>query len=173
MSCNAKNLTVGTKFSRTSYGEIVEVIANGTFVVKNEEGKEWQITGDIVAEEFFTPDQYDDAFELTRTELFEELLKQQRIVMTVFFTKKPDHKKLVLTVEKLMEGDQPCNKRELSKILKEATTGEERTMIGRHYGAIDEFGRLQFVDMENKGLRLVDPRTVEWFIAGNIKYVLK
>ena len=59
-------------------------------------------------------------------------------------------------------------------MLKDATAGEERTMIGRHYGVTDEFGRLRFTAMEKDGgLRLVDPRTVEWAIIDNIKYELK
>ena len=60
-------------------------------------------------------------------------------------------------------------------ILQLATAGDERTMIGRHQGVQDDFGRLQFTDMEATGspLKQVDPRTVEWSIIGNVKYVLK
>jgi hypothetical protein len=49
-------------------------------------------------------------------------------------------------------------------------------MVGRHHGHKDEFGRLQFTDMEvtsGHNLRLVDPRTVEEAIIANVKYVVK
>ena len=55
-------------------------------------------------------------------------------------------------------------------------------MVGRHYGAVDEFGRIHFVDMEierditksyDNRMRLVDPRTIKYLIVNNVKYILK
>lgn len=95
--------------------------------------------------------------------------------MTVYFRKKPEHKTLTGLVTELLDGN--INRpglRKLSTMLKEATAGEERTMIGRHYGVSDEFGRLRFTAMEKDGgLRLIDPRTVEWAIIDGVKYELK
>jgi hypothetical protein len=66
----------------------------------------------------------------------------------------------------------------ISKII----PGELRVMKGRHYGEVDDLGRVRFVDMEislNKNsnmdnrLRLVDPRTISYIIVDGIKYSLK
>ena len=59
--------------------------------------------------------------------------------------------------------------------------GEERTMVGRHYGTQDANGRVSFVDMEvetkasgyDARMRLVDPRTLNYLIVGGVKYVVK
>jgi len=66
--------------------------------------------------------------------------------------------------------------------LKTALEGEERTMVGRHYGSQDEFGRIKFIDMDAKldpakdydtRQRLVDPRTLNWLILKGVKYIVK
>ena len=55
-------------------------------------------------------------------------------------------------------------------------------MKGRHYGNIDDLGRIHFIDMEvEKGdnpdydgrSRQVDPRTIQYLIVNNVKYTLK
>jgi hypothetical protein len=46
-------------------------------------------------------------------------------------------------------------------------------MFGRHEGAYDEHGRLYFVDMESKGMRTVDLRTVESVFVNGRLYVVK
>jgi hypothetical protein len=72
----------------------------------------------------------------------------------------------------------------VKKNLADALTGEERTMVGRHYGRTDEFGRIKFIDMEAPGgydeakdsdsrQRLVDPRTINWAILRGVKYEVK
>ena len=70
----------------------------------------------------------------------------------------------------------------IKKAVKHGLEGEERVMIGRHYGASDDFGRVHFVDMEvvkdaskdyDTRMRLVDPRTLQHLIVNNVKYNLK
>lgn len=168
----------GTKFSRSSYGTVVRKDFD-TIIVKNEEGLEWSIGKHIFEAEFYTPDQYDEVKEVTRTDMAELIIGNPRIVMTVRFRKQPDKKDLVSAVKKLLDdaeagGKRPSD-RKLSSLLTEATAGEERTMIGRHHGHQDEFGRLQFTDMEATGhnLRTIDTRTVEEAIFGGVKYTLK
>lgn len=55
-------------------------------------------------------------------------------------------------------------------------------MIGRHYGNLNEFGRLSFIDMEEikdsskpyeTRIRQVDPRNLLWLIVDGIKYIVK
>lgn len=176
--CSATKLKKGTKWSRISYGEILDISYN-QITVRNEKGTEWTVTPAIVEDEFFTPDQYEEVKEVNRTEMVNAIVGNARIIMSVHFKKKPDHKDLVSTVTELLDdekgGRTRLSSRKLSSLLKAATAGEDRTMIGRHQGVQDEFGRLQFTDMESPGvpLKQVDPRTVEWAIVGNVKYVLK
>jgi hypothetical protein len=177
--CEASKLRKGTKFSRISYGEIVGIYRR-EITVRNEAGTTWTISPDIVEDEFYTPDQFTEVKEVNRTEMVQAIVSNPRIVMRVTFKKKPDPKDLKSAVGQLLDDVEAGGKRpgvrKLASILKEATEGQTRVMIGRHSGALDEFGRLQFTDMEvTKGhnLRQVDPRTVEEAIVAGIKFVLK
>jgi hypothetical protein len=177
--CDPVQIEKGTKFSRISYGTIVQA-SRHEITVRNEEGKEWTITPELVAAEFYTPDQYLDVQELSRTEMVKAIVGNPHIVMTVNFNKQADAKDLRTAVTELLDDERAgrtrLGPRKLANFLKAATTGQERTLVGRHYGKADEFGRIQFVDMEvesGHNLRQVDPRTVQWAIFGNVKYVLK
>ncbi len=176
--CDSSKLKRGTKWSRISYGEVVDTSFN-QITVRNEKGSEWTLTPAIVEDEFFTPDQFEEVKEVNRGEMVNAIVSSARIIMSVHFKKKPDHKDLVATVTELLDdesgGRTRPGSRKLSSLLKTATAGQDRTMIGRHQGVQDGFGRLQFTDMESPGvpLKQVDPRTVEWAIIGNVKYVLK
>lgn len=172
---DAAKLKVGEKWSRHSYGTVLSVDFQ-TVQVENENGLKWGLSRDIFEQEFTVADQFTDTVKVTRTEMVEHIVNAARVCMTVHFRKKPDHKDLVTAVESLLDGTtaRPKSTRSLSTLLKKATAGEERTMVGRHYGGADEFGRLQFTAMEKGGgLRLIDPRTVEWAIIDNVMYVLK
>jgi len=164
---------VGSKWSRQSYGEIVDTHPQG-YKVRNELGHEWFVSTEILDYEFTFADQYDEEVTLTRTSMVEKILASTRIAMTVHFTKKPEFKKLHECVAAMLVSDVRPGPRQLAKILKEATEGEPRTMIGRHYGEFDDLGRLRFTDMEDGGgLRLVDPRTVLWCIISGKRYEVK
>lgn len=171
---NAAVLRPGDKWSRHSYGEVVHATGYQV-VVKNDAGLEWTIDANLFEKEFNVADQFSKVEKITRTEMVEKIVAAARLVMTVHFRKKPEHKTLTELVTRLLDGvvKRP-GPRKLSSMLKDATAGEERTMIGRHYGTSDDFGRLQFTAMEKDGgLRLIDPRTVEWAIIDGVKYELK
>jgi hypothetical protein len=60
--------------------------------------------------------------------------------------------------------------------------GKLRVMKGRHYGNVDELGRVHFIDMEitkdaskdyDTRSRQVDPRTIQHLIINKVKYILK
>ena len=172
--CDVRFLGTGTKFSRISYGEVVDVTPTSV-EVKNEEGLKWTVGRSIFEEEFFTPNQFAETEEVTRTAMIQVIDSNPRIIMTVKFKKKPEQKALVDTVQGLLDADDRPSIGTLRKILKSAVEGEMRTMVGRHQGVYDDFGRLMFTDMEadDSRLRLVDPRTVEEIVVENVKYVLK
>jgi hypothetical protein len=171
---SARDLKAGDKWSRHSYGTVLAV-DRGTIRVENEHGLKWNIDTDLFEKEFNVADQFQATEKVTRTEMVEKITSAARLVMTVHFRKKPDHKDLVSAVTDLLDSKATRPKpRALSSLLKKATAGEERTMVGRHHGSSDEFGRLQFTAMEKGGgLRLVDPRTVEWCIIDNVRYEVK
>ncbi len=178
VQCDVEQIQIGDKWSRISYGEVIGKDYRG-IVVRNEKGVEWTLSNDIVEAEFVFAEQFEETEELTRTEMVQKIVSHARVAMTVHFKKKPEHKELVEAVTSLLDdekaGKERPKPRTLSSLLKKATGGEDRTLIGRHYGVQDEFGRLQFTDMQATKFpyKQIDPRTVEWAIIENVKYVLK
>ena len=176
--CDTDKLKAGDKWSRISYGEVVSRDSYQV-EVKNERGDVWTLSPELFEAEFSTANQFEKVEEVNQTDLISIVLRNARIVMTIHFRKQPDPKDLRDVVRDLLDdargGGKSLTDRQLSKKLKEATAGQPRTMVGRHMGSQDERGRIQFTDMEATSipLKVVDPRTVEWAIIGNIKYVLK
>jgi len=175
-SCNASRLKAGDKFSRISYGEVVSK-QFGEIRVRNEDGFTWSIGSNIVEKEFTIADQYEKTEKVTRTQMVDLIKKSARVVMSITFRKKPEHKDLVDAVEMLIteHATKKIGRRTLSAQLKVATAGKERTIVGRHTGAVDDFGRICFTDMEaaDGRLRTVDPRTVDRCIIENVCYEVK
>lgn len=175
----------GDKWSRLSYGEITDV--NGdSIMIKNEDGKAWTISKDIFEAEFNVAGSTSNGVvgNITQTALIDLVLSKPGTIMTVNFNKKIDEKEVA---EIILEA-RPATLVGAKKLAKDILRGEERTMIGRHYHSIDEMGRLQFIDMElpkeikttkdgtctyDTRLRKVDPRTINWVIVENVKYIVK
>ena len=73
-------------------------------------------------------------------------------------------------VRKILDSDDGL------KILSDAFfTSAHIAFVTKSNGGTDEFGRLQFLDVESNtpGLKTVDPRTVEYAIIDNVRYELK
>lgn len=64
---SARQLKRGDKWSRHSYGEVVD-FRHGAVVVKNEHGLEWTIDESLFEKEFNVADQYAKVEKITRTE---------------------------------------------------------------------------------------------------------
>lgn len=186
MNIDFLKIKKGDYWSRIAYGKVVEKHDN-YLVIRNENGCEWTIEGSIVRNELSFHDQYEEVIELTWTELKEKFKDSTRIIMTVNFNKKIDEKEYI---EKLVSFYPNKNGTLKSKVqyeedIKSATKslllGQERTMIGRHFGTYKS-ERIVFIDMElerndskdyDTRIRLVDPRTLNWLIVDNVKYVRK
>lgn len=177
-----------TKFSELKTGEVlsetqfytVEKIVGDKVQLKNDNGENVIVNNKYVENMLNSSQQVTSTEKLTRTELTEKFLSHPRIAMTVNFNKqvKPtDIKKEIVNLYpnkggKLMsESD---FKKHVSKALN--LKGEERTMVGRHYGEQDANGRVPFIDMQvTTGIRqrLVDPRTLNWMIVNGVRYEVK
>ena len=176
-------IKVGDKFSRLSYGEVTDV--NGLDVtVKNEDGVQWMIAKNLVEEQFSMAASVESTEEkLTQTAITAKVLSNPGTVMTVSFNKKVKEADVVRMITVA-----PANTTSKAKILaREILKGEERIMIGRHYHSIDDNGQLSFIDMElekeiktsadgntyDVRMRKLDPRTINWVIVDNVKYIKK
>jgi hypothetical protein len=170
-------LKVGDKLSRISYITILKLGSESGFTnyeVENENGFKWGISGDILAEECYSADQYNETKEVTRTELIEIFSKVGDAVFTVNFNKLPTADDfLALTRD---EGNKIRSYKDMEKDFKKLK-GAERTLTGYTVDIENGFGRTTVVDLQvedkKNPLRQIDHRTLNWLICRNIKYVVK
>lgn len=176
-----ENIKKGMKFSRHSFGEVLDIVFSG-IIVKNEQGVSWTVTKDIVENEFNFSDVFEKVEEKNQTDLAKILLDNKYTIMTVNFNKKVDKKDVELKILELYpnKGGQLLSESSFKEKVKEAMdhlmNGEERTCIGYHRGTTDTGGRVYFQDMtieESNKTRLVNPLTVNYITIKNVKYVLK
>ena len=168
-------------FSEIQYYTQTEPAKDGRVIVVNESGQTIGLSEKYVQDCLVSADTFTKEEKVTRTQLAEKFISSTRVVMTVCYNKQvkaTDVKDKLASLKGL--SDAAFNK-EVAKISKTLLEGEERVMIGRHYGHINEFGRIDFTDMEQeKGagvfdgrLRQVDPRTLNFLIVDGVKYTQK
>ena len=182
---NFGSLQPGNILGESQY-YVVEKIAGDRVQLKTDAGSVVVDKG-YVEKYLNSAEQFTTEEKITKTQIADILINNPRIVMTVAFYKqdKPKTKK-AFEAEKQTKIEEiksaPIGKVEslLNDLIENPILtyipGELRIMKGRHYGEIDELGRIQFVDMEiadKNNMRQVDPRTVQWIIVGDKKYTLK
>lgn len=174
------------------------------YIVTGKKGDQVQLKNDYTGGFVVVDQAYVESYLTSASEFTEErtigkieaaniFLSNARIPLTVNFNKQVDSKDAkeqmyLLYANKggkvLSEADY---KKKVNDVVKSIITGEERTMVGRHYGELNELGRVKFIDMEqpkddkvsaegktyDSRLRQVDPRTINWMIIKGIKYTVK
>ena len=182
-------LKKGSILSETSF-YVVKEVNSSNIVVTDENDNEITIGKEYVESVLNSADDCDTTEKKTMTELAEIFINSPRIAMTVAFYKKDVEKtKKAYEAEKTAKVNEITNAkvsdvpRLLNQLIENPISktipGELRVMKGRHYGQIDELGRVKFIDMELPKadpagrIRQVDPRTIEYIICNNVKYVKK
>jgi len=187
-------LKKGSKLSETQFYTISDIRPSvipgeqGEVDVVNDYGEEITLYESYIEKLLVSADQFSETKEMSRTDLTNLFLSATNVACTVNYNKKVDEKDVLKAFEALYpnKGGKILSEADFKKAvkanLKNALTGEERTMVGRHYGSQDEFGRIRFIDMnETKDAskdydtrqRLVDPRTINWVILRGVKYTVK
>jgi hypothetical protein len=183
---NMTKVKVGDYYSRLSYGKVLNV-GTSELTIENEKGESWDIGKKIFENEFKTHNQFEETVKLTKTELANIFLSNARVILTVNFNKQVKEKDVVDQLVELYPNkgkiiSEADYKKKVKELVGSVVVGEERTMVGRHNGSVDEFGRVHFVDMEatkdsskeyDTRMRLVDPRTINWLVVDGKKYELK
>lgn len=186
-----KDIKTGSILSETSFYVVKSVNSKYT-TVQDDLGNELNISNDYVEKILNSADAFETVEEKTMTQLAELFINNPRVAMTVAFFKKDVPKtKTALKAEKEAMVTRFSNAKvsEIESLVQHfidnpitsVIPGELRVMKGRHYGEIDDLGRIQFVDMElNKGtsgtdarLRQVDTRSIQYLIVNKVKYTLK
>lgn len=187
-----KDLKVGDKWSRQSYGKVIGILPKSelggvgvtTVEVENEHGLQWRISQELFEKEFITHDQFHHNEIKTRTELAEICMENPRVVMTICFKKQNEPNDVADALQEKLSyidsaedvGELIGNRRRWRKLIRDTMADNDRTLVGFHACTKDTGGRLFFTDMEveeGSNVRKVDPRNIRWMIVNNVKYLVK
>lgn len=188
----ANNLKKGAILSESSFFVVKEVQTKAV-VMTDDLGNEITIGNEYVEKVLNSADYFEKEEKKTMTELADIFINSPRIALTACFIKKDTAKtKKVyeLEVQEAISRVQNAKVGDISKIMLDIIErpisrlipGGERIIRGRHYGHVDELGRIHFIDMElpkdeskdyDVRKREVDPRTLQFVIVNKVKYNLK
>lgn len=187
-----KDLKKDFILSETSFYKVVEV-TDSVCTLVDDNGNVVDVSRGYIEKIMNSAELFENEEFRTMTELADLFINMPRIAMTVAFYKKDTVKTKKAyndEVKAAIERVQKARVSEVEGLLKDlienpiskVIPGELRVMKGRHYGSIDDLGRIQFIDMEktkelgkdyDTRLRQVDPRTIQYVIVGGVKYSLK
>lgn len=179
---NFKSITKDTKFSETQYYEVAKIQGN-LLVLKNEAGEGIEVSKEYAESCLIAADQFEKTETVNKTAAADIFSNNPGVVMTVSYQKQVKADEVEEEIKKAVASTAPKDiDKGIKAAVKKALNGEERTMVGRHYGAQDGFGRYHFIDMEqardtsksyDTRQRLVDPRTINWIIVKGTRYNVK
>lgn len=168
--CDITKVKEGDVFSRHSFGKVIAIHRGlNRIELRNSEGLQWHVDATILEQEFSFGNQYDGEEEVSRTDAIKAMMENPRTAMTINFNKKADPKTVA---KELAAGQGAMSAKEWNAKVSALMDGEERTMIGWHFGGMDAHGRLNFIEEAN-GPRLIDPRTINYVIVGRKRYNVK
>lgn len=177
-----KKLKQGESLSETQF-YIVEKIAGDKVQLRPDKGDTIVVDSGYVNSFLTSAEQFDKDVTLTRTEITQIVKNHPFTVMTINYNKQVKEVDIKKEIQEAYENSTPKEfSTKMAKAVKRGLEGEERIIKGRHYNGYDDFGRLQFIDMDipqdpsktyDVRSRLVDPRTISWVIIKGTKYVAK
>jgi hypothetical protein len=165
---DASKLKVGDFMSRIQYMK-VRSINGDSCEVEDETGFTWTICNTILEAQAYSSHQFTKIEKVTRTELARIAEQDVRdAAMSCSFTKLPNQ----ADQEKLLAGADISTPAKRKRIAKELGVGATRVMHC-HITDSHELGRLPVFDLEARGERLVDLRSLEWLTYANTRYEVK
>ena len=182
-----KDLKPGSKLSESQYYSVVKV-AGDKVQLENDHQEMIVVDKSYVEKCLTSGDQFERIQNITKTEAANLLLANPYVVMTVNFNKQVKEADVKKQMHELYPNkggkilSEADFKKNVNTILKSALEGTERSMVGRHWGELNELGRVNFCDMEatkevgkahDSRQRQVDPRSINWMIIKGTKYVVK
>lgn len=177
-----KKLKKGEVLSEQQFYTVVNVNSSQA-QLKTDSGQVVVLDKGYVENLITSATQFNTEKSVNKTEAAAIFLSQSGVAITVNFNKQVKETEVVKSLMEAYEGSTPKTmETAIKKAVKGALVGEERTMIGRHYGDLNDLGRVNFIDMEaektpgkdyDTRLRLVDPRGINWFISRGVKYTVK
>lgn len=177
-----KSLSKGEILSENSYYTVVKIAGNKV-QLKNDKDEDIVVDSKYVDSCLQSAEQFSKEEAITMTEMAARFISNPGVAITVNFNTKVKEVDVVKEIMTAYEGSTIKDmETAVKKAVKSALVGTEKTLRGRHYGNMNELGRIQFIDMEvtkdtskayDTRMKLVDPRTINFFISRGTKYTIK
>lgn len=175
------SLTKGAVMSETQYYRVDKIQGNKVQLT-NQNDEQIVVDADYVEQCLTSADYFTETKKVNKTEASNILINNPFKAITVSFNKQV---KVGEVLDKIMKAYETSTfktmSNSVSEALKLAFDGEERTIRGYHNGGVNEFGRVNMIDMDiekdstksyDVRFRQVDPRTINFIIVDNIKYII-
>lgn len=173
------NLKVGDHLSEQQFYTVEKIVGNEVQLGTNM-GEPIVVNKDYV-EKLLQSTQFSKTVQVTKTEAANILLRSSGVVLEVSFNKQVKPEDVVKEVMDSYNNSTPTTlAANLKKVIKKGLEGEERTLKGYHSGEVNEFGRIQMIDMSipkigdgGNRFRQVDPRGLNYIIVKGVFYKVK
>ena len=181
MSINLADVKKGDRVWTVNHYEVVD-IRDGWYHLKPDDGKpNIRARGGVLEGAFHSVSKYTKEEKVSTTVMAKKIKTAGHGEFQVTFNKKIDDGDFIEKVMKAVEdksiGD---NKKKRKRWMKDNHKGDERVMKARllrdpdtKEAASEEAGRIKVWDVEKKGQRLIDERTITSLISEGVKYVKK
>lgn len=176
------SVNVGDVLSESSFYTVGTINPDGSYIMVDDLGNNIKLSQKYVENILNSAHNFKTTEKINKTIATELVLANANVAMTVCFNKQVDKKDVQANIMSAYSSSTPVEfEKAVKKAVSEALEGEERVIVGRHHGKIDNFGRIKFVDMKlpkagsegfDSRMRLVDPRTINWLIVNNVKYLV-
>lgn len=181
-----KDLKVGSVLSETSFTTVTKVSQGFITVLDTATKTEVEIGKEYAESMLKSADLFSKVESMNKTQLADLLLSSSRIAMSVAYYKMDKNKtQKAYKAEKAaaIEAIKNASLANVAQLVEElienpitkTIAGDFRVMKGYHLGHMNDLGRLDFFDMEDKKslFKQVDPRSIQYIIVDDVKYELK
>lgn len=153
-----KKIAPGEILSCFQYMQVTKIAGN-TIHLRRDDGKVIEIEKEILVQDSYSADHFDQTVTCSMTELAEILNDAKDTIFTVNFRCQPTAE-TVMEKLKVLNMDIVKNEAEIKKLSKSLIEGEETTLIGHLADGSQSFGRTLVIDLESGGFKQVDHRTI-------------
>ena len=180
---NYDELTPGDVLSENSFSIVKEVLPTKLIVTSN--GRDIEIGRKYAENVLYSAKIFSNQVKISQTDLIETLMSMPRTACTVYFRKadtpktqkaiKEEKAAKLAAIQAATIDTLPALVTDLMENpILDYIPGEMRVMLGYHEGKKDDRGRILFIDMEDsRKVKTVDPRTLEFIIVDNKKFIKK
>lgn len=175
-SAKFTQVEVGHVLSMTSYLRVLG-ISGLNLDVEDQRGVKFRIlqsgsnlSETLVDQTMHSANAHNRTVECSRTELLEVFSRVGDAVFTMTYRKQPD---VLDAFESIKTGNVLKSHAEQKKALKLAMAGKTRIITGYVISSENAMGRTLVYDLDQKGPRLIDHRTVDALVFKDVRYVVK